>query len=1310
MSKAGSNGKLFCFSQVLKILFWFSVFAIDKQRFRLKSSKDFDELLLFRVANMDILPITLEGKNLGERHKYLNDLVQKAWEENVPFKAVEHQPEQSAVDRLFKIDLAKKYRQVDYILKTLKDEDMLFVSRALKNVNWLICQPFMRPTSLETKLYPHMLTTASNKLKHWIHLHIKNEFQCQEFYEYYKTKDMDYALKFLPKCPNKFIHAEMKRIPFEKITPHYLKLLSETTEQAALIYFRDLKAVGGVVDEKFIQNIQFLLKTHPKIYFYIIENFYLSVFSRLNKEATRNIMENHRNRFHAKKELYTHRILDLPTLAKYLNSRRAKELIIALARAEYLDSGFMHWFTYKFCEPLTKRINIHEKNEFCNRVFKGQLTKQKLKVPPYPIPPLAVKRKLNDTAESEPSDTKDYDSLLKGPMKVPRLKGGGGPMPTLQELFDKYRFSTFEKTFAELRREIFKEDHFMRREHMFIVLVSKTGGRAESLETLLSWLVERFSNECCMVRAATIRSLVKRAAAWRLPDSTWSLLLQFGHDLGLDGRAPEAHCREGLHCVVLRHILAKKSDCPPEIWAAFLENFSSLNEYALNANERDILHEKLPMLLLNSIHGSPGSAELYLTRLCDALDKYGICVESYPAAITAIIDYVSRNPVAARPLLRRLFESRVACQTFFAQYFKVIQTDASYLNVLRHDAGILHSGIEFRKLLTDNIDALRHESFLRKLAIYFGEKDGLAERYLVMLLQKAEEQPHWKLARPIAHLCRTGYQLPEAPEVLDKSMQQLHRKMVEVLQQNAHLQRPKICPIGSILETKNHVGLAPYIHTCSPKQLQRLLPALLNHGRPARLVLALRAPTDRRLLAQALPHAARVRATRALRITLRILRRFPCDDTLSEDWTALKSIIQNIDLKGKKFEVYLELAKLNDIPKHIRLDYCFTLYEALTKETFGPKSGLSHRIALPLLECILDHWDKTDVILVQNILKSFLKNDFTDDSYGRMGVDYFYWRPECVDYFLKWPNETCFYLDADYYYYVVMHLRYLVRFLLSSESSWVESVRIREYLKPFLCSVKDMWATAGIKEVFNRFLKEFICEETFMNSSNYSETMKTVRLFCDELVPMHTNCRLYFRIRFIEMCQCAMKLIKERKLDVMRKGKVVKKEKFREILALYLGQLAANHLEELVATHFQSIRTFYCDALLNFAKAEFGNMGSFNVIQGLISENPSLKPNAAVVAAMLFNKIRNDTCNAIPSIRKPKDKVFESLKAVPVLEVKFFLTCKFEREECTLLGDQMSSFSVTRSGIRPRKLLPTVTTVAPLARTSPTTSLAPAWR
>ncbi|XP_037294008.1 uncharacterized protein LOC115449178 [Manduca sexta] len=313
-------------------------------------------------------PIILVGENLGLRHRHLNSVVTETIQQCVPFQQIQDLPEQTPVDRLFKIDLASKLRNVDYILQNIKDEDMLYVSRALK-AKWLLeqqHQSIINPKYLEENLYPYMVTTAVSKFKNWLYLHLKDPQRCEDFYKYYSESKFNYAIKFLGRCHVEFIISEAPNI-LEKLSPHHFKILCEKCPQVAKIYFDnildddELKIKFLDHNQGFYNSLKVVLKLDAHIFFEITEKYF---GNRYNRSFTKYIMAHHRDRVDKKPELYASMLLNMQALAECLSSEESKEFVLILARASYLSNHV----DYKFVEP-SLRGSLLKREQLLRNLF-----------------------------------------------------------------------------------------------------------------------------------------------------------------------------------------------------------------------------------------------------------------------------------------------------------------------------------------------------------------------------------------------------------------------------------------------------------------------------------------------------------------------------------------------------------------------------------------------------------------------------------------------------------------------------------------------------------------------------------------------------------------------------------------------------------------------------------------------------------------------------------------------------------------------------------------------------------------------------
>ncbi|PZC71569.1 hypothetical protein B5X24_HaOG212973 [Helicoverpa armigera] len=755
-----------------------------------------------------LTPVTLSGDNLGQRHRHLNSLVREAHESGAKFPDVEALPELSPLDRLLKIDLAVKLQHVHYIIHNLKHDDMLYVSRALR-ATWLVHhQDIINPKHLEDVLFPEMLAPAVTRVKHWLYINLREPAMCQQFYQHYKPNSFDYAIKFLNLCSQDFILEEVPNI-LAKISCPYLKVLCEKCPRVAKIYFDalatddDVKARYLAQEKVYYNSVKCVLKSDADVFLDITEKYFnMNSFSRLSPSATDYIVRCHKARLWSKLELYAAYILHIPSLAARLSVEECQEVVLQLARASYLQ----YWFSYKVVEPLIKRLSPDKRAAFKKRVFVEKDVGESVPDWPYstPEPP---------QVDSDPNvfDDEDIRPVCRmNDMMFPEALRMGMSMKCaayacraeyaedyeciirvktdLDRLFDEFRFSSFDRTLHELSQRLGATGSADRRRDIFLVLVSKSGGRTDAVTALLQ-LAVRHINEPSHSRASILRSLVKRANVWRLPADVWQHLLEFGHGLGLDGGPPEAACREGLHAVVIRQLLA--GECEQAVRVAFLKDFSTLAEYSLKKDERERVAVGLQnMLAASAADAEPKVAAERLGQLLDVLKTYRVRVKSNSPVVEAVVALAKRDADLARPLLERLYNAHIARRELLRHNMEFRRDEAALVNALRHDPSALEV-----KQVVDILSArkTRFNKFVSKLVVYFDQKHDVTALLRIALKEKTiyedGKEQNITLARVLA--CILGANLEATIRECDAAGKDRVR-LAAALRACAHRARPAI--------------------------------------------------------------------------------------------------------------------------------------------------------------------------------------------------------------------------------------------------------------------------------------------------------------------------------------------------------------------------------------------------------------------------------------------------------------------------------------------------------------------------------------
>lgn len=1126
---------------------------------------------------MAIFPVTLTGATLGQRHRSLNTLVHEAFKIGPHFEELQIIQELSPIDRLYKIDLASKLKKVDYIIQNLKDLDMLYVSRALKS-KWLLeneHQNIMNPEYLEQHLYPYMITTAVSKMKCWISINLKDPNRCQEFYEFYLKSNFDLAIRFLTHCQVSYILNEMPTI-LEELKPFYFKVLCEKSPLVAKIFFDSLSANDKVLrmyleDEKhYYKALNVVLKADSNIYLDITEKYFnRQKFKCLKPSVTKYIINNCKDRFLKKAELYAGWLLNMKTMAKYLTKEECKEVVVKLARAEYLGDAF----SFKKVEPLIKRIPLEERSTFEKTIFVDNNIGDKVHEWPYEKPSRpSVVKKSKIFEDNEPKVVMCPDNILERfigssfqcsslrefsyqsrnemrcslQIKKEFKKRKLCPRTLLDKLFDDYRFMSFEKTMIELSKKIKSESSPQNRQYMLLVLVSKTGGRTNSLDKLLELLTKHI-NESSHIRSAIVRSLVKRAFVWRLPQISWESFLKFAVGLGLDGKPPEAECCEGLHAVVLRYLL-ETSCIPPDILPAFITKFSTLKEYALTVTEQKVISKVLPEFLLSTIINETNTNKkaAVFNLLLQTLDRYKVPIDS-DHVVPVLATLVNLDPKVGESLILKLFHAKQLRRELFLENFMFISTDASYLNALRHNTEVLRRDQYIKRTLEKDS---RKDQFFRKLAIYFTEDNGLAELYSMAIEQSIITQPHLKLARPFALLAKRN-KIDVYIKEIDKNSDRKIKRIAAALQANSHVTRPKF---GSDINRWPVLGLkaiANKVICCPSVDTQHYLINLVKSRRTAKLALVLSQRSNS--LVDTFSTVSKIRPKATLKCALKYFHRNP--NTFNKIiWDIVKPIIETFDFANKSNEYLNEnlLWKLGLIPLSIRAEYCFILLAAAKKNSDAKSSFvLSH------IQIILNSRNIDDD-LIENILTEFLQNEFL------------------VDQLLTLKGHKI----RD----ITLYSRILFKFIMLSKSPEIQMRRIEQFADPFLNTLKYVWDRADDKAVVFKCLKEIlnvIHSNAIFFDEDYASCVpifERLMSWLDMTLTVEKYFSVYAKINLITLYFKTVKQCLNERPEVFQD----EKRKYDEGIYIFgkiYGHYIANEVNDLISKYFESILDLYTKVL-----------------------------------------------------------------------------------------------------------------------------------
>ncbi|XP_038217098.1 uncharacterized protein LOC119836007 [Zerene cesonia] len=1166
--------------------------------------------------------VVLVGENLGERHHYLNNLVKETCDKQTyDFSSL---PENTPIDRIFKIDVANRQKIVNYVLETLKDNDMLYVTRALK-CTWLLDSDYcstVNPVYLETILFPEMTKPAVNKMKHWIQANLKDSERCQNFYEYYRS-NFDESINFLWYCSREFITGELNNI-IDKITPKHLARLCDACPQIARMYFESLnsnrKALSRYLDSEleYFNSLKCLLKMDGNMYLDLVE-LYFNQYKHnfFSPSSTRYVIKNFKNKFLAKPELYTTQFLNMNTLAACLSAEECKELILLLAKAEYIES----WFSYQSVEPLIKRLPPNERASFKKLVFVDKAVGDKVKKWPYPTPSPLKLDELDDLifTDEEHDDYEldcedlDFRRFLKKrkymacSMKMQSVNCSRQTL--LDQLFSRYRFTGFAKTFTELSTRLQISNTIEERQSIMLVLVSKSGRVPEQVEKLMKMLEERHTNEPSNLRAAIVRSFVKRGCIWRASDDVWNSMLKFGHGLGLDGDAGDPLCIEGVHAVTLRHLI-KNTLQSVGLMDAFKKNFTTFKEYELSAAEIKLVKEHLPPLLL------PECPNEFL----DIVSAYKIKVNEISGAIDILAKVSENNP----DLIERLFDKRLARRQLIALTFPIKQSEASYINALRHDVSLLDEGESFAALAAKKYT--NHDRFLQSLRIYFSETNGLAAKHLTALEYAFDRKPRLRLVRSLAILS-SNYIVLKRIQQLDPKILKKRSKIASALKALAHKTNPPVDINAVGWRVLGAKAVANRVFICKATALEQYTKACLEWSQTYGIGLRLALNTSFEeeaftLVSEKKPKVALSVAASYYFAKSRVIK--------PNIWEIVKKILLNMDVSKCPKRSYKSLT--SNVPKNIEAEFWTIIY----RMNLAYKRNKAES-ALLKLENILS---KVDRGFISKVVDGFIENDLT------------------VGNFTNYNNLIVCGITPTTRAGVSkrvlsMYMRITAKYLLLCKNENEQSETIENVLNPFFDRIDELWKQipdkSSILECMDDFLRSLKYTEVFIDTEYTSCLLMFEKIIArlHKVLPRLEYFEKYVKLHFIILFFKAIRNAIAQDPNIF---KAENKENAMKVVGTYFGQYMGSEVKELVSEFFISIIEIYKEGLIEFLESYFSYTPSrykfvTPIVKGLFKNNCL---EAHLLAHHIFVKIYHEKS-------QDYDEVFQTLKKSEFQELQFIL-------------------------------------------------------
>lgn len=681
---------------------------------------------LFFFAAPKMAPLSQEGdRTLGLKHRNHNKLLEKALADGV--KPEKLSPDDSDLENLLKIDIASRQRNVEYILEVLKSEDMLYVSRAIKQSEWLVTEQqyadIINPEYLHTHLFPQMTTRASLKLMLHIRINLKNEARINEFYKYYKKKDAKQAQKWLPKCSPALIEEELKTNPLDIGNDQFKKL----SERGFTVFKVALDAIPYWKKDK-IERAMFLLKTDTELFLNTLENLEVQQMPKFGPKATRILMAKCPQIIQDKFERYAHSI-HLPTFAKHMKKEEIKDFMLKNMENDQLR----YWFNYDNVKIFIEHMPDEGKFEFVKQFF----IERPFEDPPNPIPyhKASVFDKCNNLS-----------------------------------IYRWYRFAPFDVAFSEIKKLIRIESLPDERNSMFSVVLFCAKRNPQHVHELLQYYHDKHMNEPFRFKITFVNKILSETDTHYYDKKTWTILNTIFYNMEVYSENSENYVQPYIEAIIAYNILHGEE--VPEIVAKKF-NFSSMIklESKLKAEEKPKIFNYLYNIQMTLLRNKNVSNETHFNEALGLIDNIMYVLidwkrdlVEFPEILDKIRELIKiKQDNDWKISLSSLYtKNKKWRRAMFEESLALHTSEESLINVIKHDP----------KLLLRNkaeVDSVRYNDnktltrLLRKLRIYFAQ--SIACEWTTEYLGKLNQASgHKALTRAICTL------LPQKPlmEILQK--------------------------------------------------------------------------------------------------------------------------------------------------------------------------------------------------------------------------------------------------------------------------------------------------------------------------------------------------------------------------------------------------------------------------------------------------------------------------------------------------------------------------------------------------------------
>ncbi|KAL0810945.1 hypothetical protein ABMA28_010239 [Loxostege sticticalis] len=666
-----------------------------------------------------MVPMILEGNNLGQRHRHYNSLLKETLASNEGVTPDKISNDDNDIENFLKIDIASHNRDVNYILEVLKCKDLLYVTRAIKKSRWLITDSkyshIVNPKYFHKELFPYMMSKAKSKLVLYVRLHLRDEKRVQVFYNYYKQFDNRHATKWLQYCPLQFALHEVhdNAVHVSKST---LKRLCRKSFE-----FLNKYATSSQVPEwdkqAHLKEVQFLVRHNTEeflnftdscrdLYSSFLKTKYLKY---IMKTCPLRILNNFHHYFYAVViALFTHTVeFKFSRFIKYIDKDLMKQFLLDSSKNQELSERF------KYHDDVLKQFLL--KIEYSDRI---EVIK-------------AFYNLATDINCQGPDGLNLMFSAIENNVSFnnPRV-------------FLWYQAMPFNVAFLEITKLIQKESNADVRLSMLETLLICAGPNFQDQSILLKYYHDRHINEPHKFKESFLNKFVSSVTYYKFDSEMWTILdnLFCSMEVYMNSSLSVTKCVEAI--VVYKTI---HDQTIPEIVEKKF-NFETLIFYKnkVGATESEKLFKYLYNSQMKKLEVIGSNEKEYcaivesLKNILNLVKDWGRNLIDYPVLISKMKECTKIKKQHNWDIdLSTLYNIHKPWRRhFFEDSLMLYPSELVLLNALKHDQNLLH-------LYQTEVDSIRYHDMkllqpvLTKLKIYWS--DTLAKEWINNYLVRLNE-------------------------------------------------------------------------------------------------------------------------------------------------------------------------------------------------------------------------------------------------------------------------------------------------------------------------------------------------------------------------------------------------------------------------------------------------------------------------------------------------------------------------------------------------------------------------------------------